>query len=113
MSGQCRYPFKSGDNTLGKFNKASSGEPPNIILNGVGIGTPHCIVTYDSDERKAIIQPNPEDYSRFRVKINGEVLAEPQELRHGDRVMVGTHFYYLYVDPRVDPEESFGYEEAV
>jgi hypothetical protein len=93
--------------------KGGGGEPPNITLNGVGIGSPHCIVSYEPDERKAIIQPNGEDYQRYRVKVNGEVLTEPTELRHGDRIMVGTHFYYLYVDPRIDPEESYEYETAV
>ena len=41
------------------------------------------------------------------------MIEEPQRLNHGDRVLIGSHFYYLYVDPMVNYEETFEYDDAL
>jgi len=46
--------------------------------------------------------PNEEDPSKYPVKVNGELVNENLSLQHGDRILIGTHQYYLYVDPMVD-----------
>jgi hypothetical protein len=79
----------------------------------VGIGKPHCVVNYDSNNRTVTLAPNNEDYKRYKVMVNGVLLEEPVRLNHGDRILIGSHFYYLYVDPMVNYEESYDYDEAL
>ena len=40
-------------------------------------------------------------------------MAEPVALNHGDRLLVGTHHYYLYVDPEINPDEVYDWGEAM
>jgi len=35
------------------------------------------------------------------------------KLEHGDRILVGSHHYYLFVDPQVNNEEQVEWEEAM
>lgn len=59
------------------------------------------------------LAPNTEDYKRYKVMINGVVVEEPTRLNHGDRILIGSHFYYLYVDPMVNYEEAYDYDDAL
>lgn len=34
-------------------------------------------------------------------------------LKHGDRILVGTHHYYLFVDPEINAEETYDWEIAM
>jgi len=34
-------------------------------------------------------------------------------LVHGDRLLFGSHHYFLYIDPMVNPEENFEWELAM
>jgi len=34
-------------------------------------------------------------------------------LEHGDRVLIGLHHYYLYVDPQIDANTTCDYEVAM
>ena len=34
-------------------------------------------------------------------------------LKHGDRLLVGSHYYYIYVDPMIDPDEQVEFEFAL
>jgi hypothetical protein len=45
--------------------------------------------------------------------VNGELLTETRPLRHGDRVLFGSHHYFIYCDPTVNPEEMVDWEEAM
>lgn len=45
--------------------------------------------------------------------MNGELLTEPRALQHGDRVLFGSHHYFLYCDPQVNSEEMIEWEEAM
>lgn len=40
-------------------------------------------------------------------------MAEPKALQHGDRLLVGTHHYYLYVDPNIDPDITHSWDDAM
>ena len=57
--------------------------------------------------------PNEDDPTNFSVKVNGERVEEPVKLEHGDRILVGSHHYYLFVDPQVNNEEQVEWEEAM
>jgi hypothetical protein len=96
MDGAFKFPFKNGSNKAGKANNDFK---PDLSLGGVGIASPHCIFTYNDQVRKATIAPNDEDPERYPTRVNGDLLKESVELKHGDRILIGSHAYYLYVDP--------------
>lgn len=57
--------------------------------------------------------PNQEDNKKYKVLVNGDLVEEPLLLQHGDRILVGSHHYYLYVDPLVNFEEDYDWETAM
>ena len=69
-------------------------------------------MNFNSDERKSTLVPNDEDPSKYPVKVNGELANENITLQHGDRILIGTHQYYLYVDPMIDAEAAYDWNEA-
>ena len=108
LTGSFKKALKSGSEIIiGKANKESS---PDIVISGVGIANAHCKLGYNEEERKAVIIPNEEDPEKFTVKVNGEIVKEPTDLNHGDRVLVGMHHYYLYRDPAVDEFATYEWE---
>lgn len=72
-----------------------------------------CVINYNQDDRRCIIIPNAEDTKKYRVLVNGELVIEPINLEHGDRILIGSHHYFLFVDPLVDPDENVEYEVAL
>jgi len=40
-------------------------------------------------------------------------MAEPVVLQHGDRIVIGTHHYYLYTDPNIDAELTYDWDQAM
>ena len=111
MTGMIKKAFKHGENVVGKQNKEQT---PDVVISGVGIAARHCVIVYDEGMRQAAVQPNTEDPEKFQIKVNGEpVVAEPVTLKHGDRVLVGTHHYYLYADPAINPDETYEWEAAM
>lgn len=111
MTGMFKKAMKPGENIIGKNNKEFT---PDIMISGVGISGRHCVIVYDDASRVSQIQPNSEDPNKYQIKVNGEpVVAEARNLVHGDRVLIGTHHYYLFTDPQIDPEETFEWEQAM
>lgn len=110
MSGIFKYYMLEGQNTIGK--KLGDYEP-NVSIAGVGIHKQQCTLNYTPADRKTMIVPNAEDTTKYRVMVNGEVVEKPQELKHGDRVLVGLHHYFLFVDPQINYDEEFEYEIAM
>ena len=45
--------------------------------------------------------------------MNGELIVEPTDIQHGDRILNGSHHYFLFVDPLVDADEQVDYEAAM
>lgn len=110
MSGKIRKIMTEGKNTIGKK------DPNNKVtleLAGVGVVQNHAIVEYDPHARAAIINPNPEDPMKNKTKVNGELVSEPTELKHGDRVLIGNHHYFIYCDPLINDEEMIEWEDAM
>lgn len=110
MSGFYKYGFKEGDNTIGK--KQGDYEP-DITIAGVGIAKEQCKIMYNPNSRTATLLPNNEDNKKFKVTVNGELVTQPLNLEHGDRVLVGLHHYYLFVDPTIDYYATCEYEMAM
>lgn len=110
MSGFFKYAMKPGNNTIGK--KVGDKEP-NVVVAGVGIAPEQCILDFSEDDRRCTIIPNSEDMKKYRVMVNGEVVEAPLLLEHGDRVLVGLHHYFLFVDPHIDEKAIGDYEVAM
>jgi hypothetical protein len=60
-----------------------------------------------------VLHPNSEDAQKYSVKVNGELITEPTLLKHGDRLLVGSHYYYIYVDPLINADEQVEFEFAL
>ena len=68
---------------------------------------------YNVEERVANLLPNEEDSDKYPVKVNGELVKEERALVHGDRLLVGMHHYYIFVDPAIDAEAMVPWEDAM
>lgn len=111
MSGMIKKAMRSGENVIGKQTKEFT---PDIAISGVGIAATHCVIVYDDEQRQAHVLPNQEDPEKYQIKVNGNsIIAEPILLHHGDRLLVSTHHYYLYVDPNINAEESYEWQNAM
>lgn len=110
MSGMFKYALNDGDNVAGKKN---ADFIPQILLTGVGIANKQCDINFNGDERRTMLVPNADDPIKFSVKVNGERVEEPVRLEHGDRILIGSHHYYLFVDPLVNSDEQVEWETAM
>jgi len=54
---------------------------------------------YDPSTRRTVLHPNHEDLEKYTVKVNGDLVDKDTEVKHGDRILVGNHHYFLFVDP--------------
>ena len=69
---------------------------------------------FDKENRQVTIYPNQEDPEKYSIKVNGtQLAAEPIVLNHGDRILVGTHHYWLFTDPMIDPDATCDWETAM
>jgi len=110
MSGVVKFGLKDGDNTIGK--KAKDNEP-GLPLAGVGIARLQCLINYSSEERRCMLVPNQEDFKKYKVMVNGELVEEAIPLKHRDRILIGSHHYFLFVDPMINFEENYEWEDAM
>ena len=65
----------------------------DIPLNGLGIETPHAIITCKNG--KYTIQRS----GKAKTLLNGKQIRGPVELSHLDRLLFGTSQYYTFVIP--------------
>lgn len=98
-----------GENYIGKKNEEN---PPHVVLNGVGIDKKHCTLDFSTENKTCHLIPN-EDSAKYTVRVNGDIVDEKVELNHGDRILVGSHHYYLFVDPTIDNNAEFDYDDAM
>ena len=111
MSGQIRYMLKDGRNSIGK--KDPNGPPVAVQIAGAGIVVNHANIKFDSSSGSSTIYPNDDDPQKSKVTVNGELLIAPRELQHGDRVLIGSHNYFIYCDPNINPDEMVEWESAM
>jgi len=110
MSGRFKFALTDGESFLGKKNKEFT---PQVAVSGVGIANKQCCIKYDNNEKVAMLSPNEEDPAKYPVKVNGDRIEEPTRLMHGDRILVGSHHYYLFVDPAIDYNATCEWETAM
>eukprot|EP00062_Callorhinchus_milii_P004286 gi/632942745/ref/XP_007886576.1/ PREDICTED: kinesin-like protein KIF28P [Callorhinchus milii] len=87
LSGVVRHFIQNGICTIGKTSVVKQ----DIVLKGLGILDKHAVLTV-SDQKVGI-----EPQSKARVIINGLLLLTKYQLRHLDRVILGSSSFYLYV----------------
>ena len=100
LSGYLKYYFKPGINKLGRKNQAC---PPDMVIEGLGIGVDHCIVDYKNEECKLI----PSQDQNLKTMRNGKTIDSPVMLEHQDRLRFGNHNFFLYIDPEELSNERF------
>ncbi|CAG9327700.1 unnamed protein product [Blepharisma stoltei] len=105
LSGYIKHAFKKGTNVIGKKNPQS---PPNITIEGLGIGINHCTVTYNDE-----IKLKPSTDPSLKTLVNGKVLTQEITLQHHDRIRFGNHNYFLFIDPDELGGAPFDWEKAV
>jgi pSer/pThr/pTyr-binding forkhead associated (FHA) protein len=98
LSGKIRHIVKEGSNVVGKPDKE---QQPDIVIGGVGVLKGHCTIVFQ--EGKAKIIPNA-DPSAAKVLVNGKLVTQETELAHNDRILFGSHNYFVVNDP-AQPED--------
>ena len=106
LSGHICHSFKEGKNIIGKKNPS---QPPDIIIEGLGIGIDHCTVEFLNDI--FTIYPSP-DFN-LKTTVNGKILTEPTKIDHQDRIKFGNHNFFLLIDPEELSNDSFDWEYAM
>lgn len=105
-----RRRLKDGPNDVGK---ASKDFEPQIPVGGAGMAKNHCMINYNAAEDTTMVYPNETDSKNYTVKVNGELVEEPTQLNPGDRILFGSHIYYLYVNPKINKDATYNHEAAV
>ena len=106
LSGHICHSFKEGKNIIGK---KTPSKPPEIVIEGLGIGVDHCIVEYINEQFK--IYPSPD--LNLKTTVNGKILTEPTEIQHQDRIRFGNHNFFLLIDPEELSNNNFDWEYAM
>ena len=106
LSGYLKYNFRPGLNRLGRKNQLN---PPDMIIEGLGIGIDHCCVVFENEECKLL----PSQDLNIKTMRNGKIIESPVVLEHQDRIRFGNHNFFLFIDPEELSNEHYDWEYAV
>lgn len=106
LSGYISHQFKPGKNRIGKKNPSN---PPDIPIEGLGIGIDHCVVEWENDTFTIIPSPDP----NLKTMINGKLLTQPTVIENQNRIRFGNHNFFLFVDPDELSNNNFDWEYAM
>ena len=106
LSGNIKHALKQGANRFGKRDPAN---PPDFVVEGLGIGSDHCRITYENGRIRIFPSADPQ----LKTYINGKLLTAQRELENQDRIRFGNHNYFLFVDPEEITRESYDWEFAM
>jgi hypothetical protein len=84
--------LKEGVNRIGK---ADEGNPPDIKVDGLGVGINHCQLVMQDGEAMII----PSQDTSLKTMVNGKIITAQTKIDHEDRIRFGNHVFFLYVDP--------------
>ncbi|XP_067844541.1 kinesin-like protein KIF28 [Heptranchias perlo] len=79
--------IKDGESVVGQ----SASFPQAIVIKGLGIIDKHATITYR--DNKVILEP----HGQAKVTLNGVLVLTKVQLRHLDRIILGSNSTYLYV----------------
>jgi len=106
LAGKIRHIFKEGNNIVGKPDKEIV---PDIMIGGVGALKNHCNIIFDGTTLQLI--PNA-DVNAAKVYVNGKLVTEPTALQHSDRILFGTHNYFVVNDPSQPENNAIDWDYA-
>lgn len=106
LSGNIKHALKQGANRFGKRDPVN---PPDFVVEGLGIGSDHCRITYENGRIRIFPSADPQ----LKTYINGKLLTAQRELENQDRIRFGNHNYFLFVDPEEITRESYDWEFAM
>lgn len=111
INGKLSYAFKDGINVIGRSKK---GKKPDIAMNGLGIVSEHCKVSFDEKSNTLVLHPNDESAKKNKTYLNGELLKEDSPIKHGDKIVFGNNTVYVVLFPG-EPitDEMRDYESAI
>lgn len=97
-----------------KIGKHDAPELQDIQLSGLGLQPEHCIIDIDNNEDTAYLVP----FQGARTCVNGQVVTERTQLRHGDRILWGNNHFFRINCPHsapaveTEPEEKLDFDFA-
>ena len=106
LSGKIHYVFHDGKNVIGRPDPDSD---PDFKIGGAGVQRNHCEIDYDGS--KAVILPN-DDPNNAKVYVNGELVKDVVTLSHNDRILFGSHNFFLYKEASKPEDPSINWEFA-
>jgi kinesin family protein 13 len=107
LSGAVKKIMFDGQNNIGKKDPYNS---VSLEIGGMGVAPKHGMFKYNEGMRTGTVFPNHEDAQKFKTYVNGELIEQPTEIKHGDRVLFGNHNYFIFCDPKINPEENYDWE---
>jgi kinesin family protein 1 len=87
------YLLKNGVTRVGRANKDSQENPPDLEFNGMGIIKEHAEIKWA--DGKVIITPG----GNGRTLVNGKPIQGPTELKHNYRLWLGNNYAFRFVFP--------------
>ena len=82
---------------------------PDIVIGGVGVLKDHCRINFDGTTVTLI--PNSEP-NTAKVFVNGKLVIDETPLMHNDRILFGTHNYFVLNDPSQIESSDIDWELA-
>ena len=111
LTGKVKHPIKDGNNLIGKSGKIP---PPDIAMSGIGVVPNHAQIKFDETKKKMMLYPNEVDPMKNKTYLNGNLISEPIEVMHGDRVLFGNNNLYIVIFPGMEVlPEWLDYEDAM
>lgn len=101
LNHQILHFFEEGDNLVGRKN---SSESPRVVLGGLSIQKKHCNFRVENGTVTLSLFP------RARVHVNGKPVTEDTQLHTLDRVIVGNHHVFLFVNPNEEEPEDLHFD---
>ncbi|XP_065651766.1 kinesin-like protein KIF13A isoform X6 [Hydra vulgaris] len=94
-----------------KIGRSDAPVTQDIVLNGLGIASEHCII--DIEDEITYLQP----LEGARTCVNGQVVKERTQIRHGDRILWGNHHFFRINCPHApspagEPEVQMDFDFA-
>ena len=84
-----------------RFGRADADTPQDIQLTGLGIRKEHC--TFENKEGTVSVTP----LNDGKTFVNGDRISEATELTMGDRVIIGSNFFFRFQTPGDTKEMTF------
>jgi pSer/pThr/pTyr-binding forkhead associated (FHA) protein len=106
LSGKIRHIIKEGNNVVGKPDKEQA---PDIVIGGVGVIKGHCMIVNSGGKAKLVPNPDP---NAAKVLVNGKLITQEQELAHNDRILFGSHNYFIVNDPSQPEDPTYTWDMA-